>query len=169
MCWVLSEYVAQKGWMDWLSAGWMSMICWHLAERVLQPIKSKAPRKQLGSFWGSLPPLLFRITLITICESSKEPEWACGKLEGCFLLLAFTESLLKGPHTPIWWQDPVVRVSMKENEPIRLAKIKLLGCIQYWQGCRETGSLHVLVGMEVGRAFLLEGFGGSDEGFVTWQ
>lgn len=106
--------------------------------------QTKAPRKPSGSVWGSLLPLLFRITLITICSSSKEPKWACGKLEGrskWFLRLSFTYSLLKGPSTLILGQDPVVRVSVGENEPTRLAKIKLIGSTQCWQGCRETGSL----------------------------
>ena len=127
--------------MSWLSAWWMSVICWHLAEGVLQPTKSKPPWKPWGSVGRSPPPLLCRITLITICEYSKEPKWARGKLEGGFLLLAFTNGLLGGPHILILWQDPVVSISAKENEAISLAKSKLIFSTQYWQGCRETVSM----------------------------
>lgn len=50
-------------------------------------------------------------------------------------------------------QDLVVRVSVKEKELIRWAKIKLIGSTQNWQWFRETGSLEAQVRMEIGRTF----------------
>lgn len=96
---------------------------------------------------------------LLVSQRASMSVWQIRRREQWFLLLCSPTASSKAHPTLILGQDLVVRVSVKETELIRLAKIKPIGSTQNWQWYRETGNLSALVGMEIGRIFFLEGFG----------